>query len=153
MVAPEMPTGDAIRQTILHDQTHGQADDAVRVLGLGGCQVGHVGVEDFAALGATMHRIVEQNVAWPAGHEVPQIVQRALVRASAATALAAARTGAMLEEPAASHDLGLGKIFDPRDPLRGIRHVFSWTWHDDALLGMFGKARKLAEMAKKLIRG
>jgi hypothetical protein len=142
-----MPTGDAVRQAILHDQPHGQADDAVRVPGLGRRQVGHVGVERLAALGATVHRVVEQNVAGTPGDEISDIVDRALILASAATAFAAAWTGAALVESAASHQLGLGKILDPCDSLRGIRHVFTWR-HDDALRGMFGKARKLAETAK-----
>jgi hypothetical protein len=99
-----------------------------------------------------MHRVVEQNVAGPTGHEIPDIVDRAFIGAAAATTLAAAWTGTMLVESAASHQLGLGKIFDPRDPFRGIRHVFSWR-HNGALRGMFAKARKLAEIAKLVIGG
>ena len=52
VIAPEAPTGRAIRQAVLDDQADGGVDDASGVVTAGRSQVGHVGVEVLAAAGA-----------------------------------------------------------------------------------------------------
>jgi hypothetical protein len=54
MITPQVPTGGLIRQAILHDQTHGQGNDAVGVVGFGQRVFGRVGVEESVALGAAV---------------------------------------------------------------------------------------------------
>jgi len=54
VIAPEVPTGGLIGQSVFDHQTNGQRDDAVRVMGTWQGQVRHVGVKVFVALGAMM---------------------------------------------------------------------------------------------------
>jgi hypothetical protein len=74
MVSPEMPTGGLIGDAVLHDQPDGQSHDPLGVAGLGRGQVGHVGGEVAAALGAVMLGVGELDVAGPAGDWVAQIM-------------------------------------------------------------------------------
>ncbi len=88
------------------------------------------------------------------GHEVPQLMERAFIRAAAAlAAFATPGTVTVRVDAAASHNLRLREIFHPRDSLCAVRHVFPWPRHKYALLGMLEKASNLAEMAKKFISG
>lgn len=74
MVSPQMPTGGAVREAVLHDQAHRQTDNAMGVTGLRQGQVGHIGVERLAAPGAAVDRIGEYKVAGTPGNKVSQIV-------------------------------------------------------------------------------
>jgi hypothetical protein len=150
MVSPEMPTGGAVGQAVLHDQAHRQADNAVGVVGLRSCQVGHIGVEKLATLAAVVLRVGEVNIAGSSGNEISQLMERALVRAASAT-LAATRTGSALVDATASHDLGLGQIFHPRDAFRSIRYVLTWSRHEYVLRSMPEKAGNLAKIEEKVI--
>jgi hypothetical protein len=114
-------------------------------------QIGDIGVEILAALGAMMLRIGEFDIAWPAGNEVADIVQGARKGLVAIAAFAAAWTRPMLEVATLLDDLWLGKIFWPRDPFRGIRPIFTGTWHDAALLGVETPGKKLPELAKRVM--
>ena len=58
MFSPEGPTGGAIRQAILNDQADGGVDDASGVVAAGVGEVGHVGVEVLAALGAVVLQVL-----------------------------------------------------------------------------------------------
>jgi hypothetical protein len=137
MVSPEMPTGGAVGEAVLHDQAHRQADNAMGVVGLRNCQVGHIGVEKLATLAAVVLRVGEVNIAGASGKEISQLMERALVRAASASAtLAATRTGSALVDATASHDLGLGQIFHPRDAFRSIRYVLTWSRHEYVLRSM-----------------
>jgi hypothetical protein len=152
MVSPELPTGGAVGQAVLHDQAHRQADNAVSVVSLRSCQVGHSGVEKLATLAAVVLRVGEVNIAGASGNKISQVMERALVRAASASAtLAATRTGSMLVDATASHDLGLGQPFHPRDAFRGIRYVLTWSRHEYALRSMPDKAGNLAKIEEKVI--
>src|SRR5437764_787538 len=54
MIAPQGPSGTAVGQAVLDDQADGGVDDPAGVVTSGVGQVGHVGVEVPAALGAVM---------------------------------------------------------------------------------------------------
>jgi hypothetical protein len=135
MIAPQVPTGGLIRQAVLNHESHGQGNDAMRVMSLGQGVVGHVGVEMLAATGTAMLRVTKVDVAWPTGNQVAHVVEDASGCAAAKTGLATTRTRAMGEVAGAMNDLGFGQIFGSRDACRGIRQILSRARHDKALLG------------------
>src|SRR5262245_25241432 len=130
-----MPAGSSIGQAILDDQTHGQGNNAMRVVRVGPSVVGGVGVEKDPALMAAVLRVEEVDVAGPPGDQITDVMQHAGKLCVSITAFATARTGALLEVAGAPHDLGGGQRFRARDALRGVRQVFPGTRHGDALLG------------------
>src|ERR1051326_2070877 len=77
MVAPEMPTGRLIGQAVLDDKTDRHSHDTMGVMSLGCGQIGHVGIEVFAATAALVLRVGEMDFAWPTVDEVAEIVQLA----------------------------------------------------------------------------
>ena len=77
MVAPEMPTGGLIGESVLHHQPDGQGHDPMGVVGPGGGQVGHVGGKEVAAPDAVMLGVSELDLTRPASHRIAQIMQGA----------------------------------------------------------------------------
>src|SRR5438552_18044485 len=75
MIAPQMPTCRLIRQAVLHDESHGQRNNAMGVVGLGQRVVGHVRVEILAAMGTAMLRVKDVDVARPPSNQVPNVVK------------------------------------------------------------------------------
>jgi hypothetical protein len=78
MITPQMPTGGAVSQPILHDAPHGGFDHAMGVMTVGHGQIQHVGVEVTIAMPAVVLGISDMQIAWPAADGIAQIVQRAL---------------------------------------------------------------------------
>ena len=74
MVTPEVPRGSPVRQSILHDQAHGDRHDPVRVMTPGESHIRRVGIEIMAAVGAMMLRIGEVDIVGVPGYQVPQVV-------------------------------------------------------------------------------
>ena len=102
-------------------------------MSLGCGQIGHVGIEVFAATAALVLRVGEMDFAWPTVDEVAEIVQLAGEEFASAAAVVAAWTGPMGEISAAFNDLRLGEIFRISDSFRGIRQVFAGAEHDKVL--------------------
>jgi len=46
MIPPEMPTGTAVGQTIVDDESNGKFNDSVRVIGLRRSEVSHINGEE-----------------------------------------------------------------------------------------------------------
>jgi hypothetical protein len=151
VVAPEVPAGGLIGQAVLHDEPHGQGNDAMRVVGFGQGIVGHVRVEVFATARATMLRVYEVNIVRPTRNQVAHVVQDASACSAAETRLVATRTGAMREVPGAMNDLGLGQIFGSRDAFRGIGQILSGARHSKALLGQLVWSRNLQDLRIRVI--
>jgi hypothetical protein len=103
-----MPTGRAIGQTVLGDEADGEVLDAGGVLALGCGQVGHVGAEAEAAVGALVLGIGNDQIDGATSQDIAQIVQGAAGAATASGTLAAARAGSAGVVAAAPHHLGLG---------------------------------------------
>ena len=108
MIAPEAPTGGAVREAVLDDQPDGGLDDAAGIVTAWSGQVGHVGVEELAAAGAIVLGIEHDQVTGPAGESVAEVVEGAAGRPVAVGAVAAARAGPATVVAAADADLGLG---------------------------------------------
>ena len=135
MVSPKAPTGHAIRQTVLHDQSHGQVDHAVRVVTARRSQCRHVRVEVLPALGAIVHRIGELNVVWPTREKVAQIMKRSMGSSISITTAPTACAGTTTMTTTALNGLRLWKIFGACDAFGGIWNVPTWSRHGGALLG------------------
>ncbi len=135
MVPPKAPTGHAIRQTVLHGQSHGQVDHAVRVVTARRSQCRHVRVEVLPAVGAIVNRLGHVNLMRPTRGKVPQIMKAPLRGSIPIRAVSAAwaRTTTMTATP--RNDLRLRQIFDTWDAFGGIRYILTWSRHGGALLG------------------
>jgi len=143
VVAPQMPTGGLIGQAVLDDESHGQGDDAMGIMGPRHGVVGHVCVEVFAAVGAAMLGIHEVNVARAPGNQISHVVKDSFASTAAETRLATGGTMPMAEVAAAMNDFGFRQIFGSRDTFRSIRQILSWARHSNALLGQLVWPRNL----------
>jgi hypothetical protein len=146
VIAPQMPAGGLIRQTVLHDEAHGQRDHTMGVMGLGQRVVRHVGVEVFPATAAMMLRVHQMDVTRSGGNQVSDVVQDAGEDTVSAAALAALRAGPMAEVPAAGNDLRCGQIFRLGDALGRVRQILPGTRHGNALLDQLLPARSLGHL-------
>src|SRR5262249_26686020 len=140
MIAPQMPAGGLIGQAILHDESHGQRNDAMGVAGFGRSIFGRVRVEESVALGATVLRIDEIDVAGSTSDEVAQVVQHPGARPIAKARFPASRARETWIVATASDDLCFGKIFRARDALGGIWQILTGTRHSNALRGQLSSA-------------
>jgi hypothetical protein len=129
-----MPTGCLIRQAVLHDEANRHGHDAMRVMGFGCSQVGHVGVEILAALAAFVLRIGEQDIARPTVGEIAEIMQGSRENLVSATTFVATGATPMQEVSTAFNDFRFGQILRVGDAFRRIRQVFAGAEHDKVLL-------------------
>src|SRR5512135_641301 len=132
VVAPQSPAGGAVGQAVLDDQADGGVDDAAGVVTAGVGQVGHVGVEVPAALGAAVPRVEHDDVAGPAGEGIAEVVEGAAAQPIAVGAGAAAWAGPAAVVAAADADVGLGQVVDAGNSLGGVGPVFAGSGHDEA---------------------
>jgi hypothetical protein len=135
-----------IGQAVLDDESDGQGNDTMGVMGLGQAVVRHVRVEVFPTARATMLGVDKVNVAWPTGNQVTNIVQNSFSGSAAETGSATKGTKAMREVPRAANDFGFGKIFRSRDAFRGIGQILSRSRHGKALLGQAFQPRNLQDL-------
>jgi hypothetical protein len=141
-----MPAGGLIGQAILHDEAHGQGNDAMGVMGLGQGVVGHVCVEVLPTTGATMLGVHKVDVTWPTGHQIANVMQNSFARSAAKTGLATKGTRAMHEVPCAANDRWSGKIFRSRDAFGGVGQILSGSGHGKVLLGQMFQPRNLQDL-------
>ncbi len=141
-----MPTGRLIGQAILHDQSHGQGNDAMRVMGLGQSVVRRVCVEDLAAHGAAVPRVDQMDVARPRRNQIAHVMQDARNHTVTKAALPTVRTRATLEVATALNDRRWWQIFWLGNTLGGVFNVLPGTRHGNALLGQESLARNLRHL-------
>ena len=132
MITPESPFGGAIGQAVLDDQSEGEVDDPAGVMAAGVGQVGHIGVEVLAAVGAVVLGIKHHHIARPPGEGVAQIMEGPATQPITIGPVAAVRAGATPVGPAPDADLGLGQILGTFDPHGGIGAIFARSWHGEA---------------------
>src|SRR5213592_3479358 len=109
-------------------------------------QVGHVGVEILVTPRAIVLRVGEVDIVWTTRNQITQVMQHALHATIAVGVLAAVRTGTLAIVTAPLDDLRLRQVLNPLDAFRGIRAVFTGSWHGDALLGKYLGAGSLRHM-------
>jgi hypothetical protein len=146
VIAPEVPAGGLIRQAILHDEPHGQGNDAMGVMGFGQGIVGHVRVEVLPTTRASMLRVDDEDIAWTTEHQVANVMQNPLARSASKTGFPTEGTRTMREVPGAANDLRGGQIFGSSDALGDIREIPSWSRHGKALLGQVSRPRNLQDL-------
>jgi hypothetical protein len=151
MVTPQVPAGGLIGQAVLHDEADRQRNDTMGVMSFGQSIVGHVGVEVFATCAAVMLGVGDVNIPRPPQYKIPDVVKDALACSIPIARLAAPRARPMLEVATSRYDFRFGQIFRLRDPLRGVRKVFSGTEHGAALLGQAFPAKKLPKWVGKVM--
>ena len=78
MITPQVPTGGLIGQAVLHDESHGQGNDTMRVVGLGQSVLGGVRIEVLGALGAKVLRISQFDIAGSALNQIAHVMQQSL---------------------------------------------------------------------------
>jgi hypothetical protein len=105
----------------------------MRVVRLGSGQIGHVGIEIFAAGAAAVLRVGEQDFARPTVDEVAEVVKFAGENLLSPAAFAATWTRPMREISAAFDDFGLGQVLWISDPFGWIRQIFAGAEHGRVL--------------------
>jgi hypothetical protein len=130
MLTPEGPAGRAIRQAVLNDESDSGLDDTTSVVTAGVGEVFHVGVEVFAALGAVMLRIDEDDVAGSACEGIAEVMQGAACHSVTVRTMGAVGTGPPAIITALAVNLGLGKVVDASGALGGIGAIFAGRWHE-----------------------
>src|SRR5438270_1926292 len=97
MIAPQVPAGGLIRQTVLDDEAYGQGHDTMAVAGFGEGVFGRIGRKVAAALGAVMLRVDKVDVTRSRGNQVPHVMEDTPEDPVAWASLPAARTGLVFE--------------------------------------------------------
>jgi hypothetical protein len=132
VIAPETPTGGAIRQAVLDDQADGGIDNASRVVAARVGQIGHLGVEVLTAASAIVLGVEYDNVAWPSCEGVTEVVEHASCPPIAVSTVSTLGTGSSPVIAAAATEIGLGQVHDASDALGGVGSVFARPWHDES---------------------
>ena len=112
MVAPQGPTGRAIRQAIFDYQAHGQRDGPVCVVTAGRGQIGQVGREIFPTPRTEVLGVGQVNLVRASRHQVAEVMQAARELSNPIRRFATLRTRPMLMSAVLFEDLGPGEIFE-----------------------------------------
>ena len=112
MVAPQGPTGRAIRQAIFDHQAHGQRDGPVGVVTAGRGQIGQVGREIFPTPRTEVLGVGQVNLVRASRHQVAEVMQAARELSNPIRRFATLRTRPMLMSAVLFEDLGPGEIFE-----------------------------------------
>ena len=126
VVAPEVPAGGLVGQTIFGDQTDGPLLDAARVLAVGPSQVGEVAGEATATVEAAMAGERDHHLD---GAGIAEIMEGSRAHRLATGTVATARAASGRPIVAAPFEARLGQVFDTSDALADIRNIFPWTNH------------------------
>src|SRR5262245_34565247 len=129
VVAPQVPAGGLVGQTVLGHQPDSQLLDAAGVQAFGESQVGPIDAEVTTAVGAAMLGVGNHQINRAVGARVAQIVQGARGNSVATGAVTAAAATASRVVPASVCDTRLGKILDPGNALGDVGDVLAWAKH------------------------
>jgi len=133
MVAPEVPRGRPVRQSVFDDQADGQRQHPVGIVALRQGQVVHVGVEVAVALGAAMLGVRDMNIAGPPRSRISQIMERPLGGPHTIGPPPTLRAGPPTVIAAAPDRLGLWQILNTRNAFRAVGNVLARLPHGDTL--------------------
>ena len=129
VVAPQVPGGGLVGQTVLDHHADSQVLDAARVLAFGPSQVGQVSREVVVAVAAVMFGEGNQEVDGATGAWVAQVVQGTGIDGVASSTVTTARAATGWVVAAAVFDAWLGKILDGGNTLGNIGDIFAWSEH------------------------
>ena len=103
------------------------------IMAPGQSQIVHVGVEVMVALRATVCRIRENDIAWPAGKGVSHIMQGAHNSSKPVRTMFAQWTGTPFVVAAAPYKFWFWQILNTCNALCFICYIFTWPKHLDNL--------------------
>ena len=129
MVAPEVPTGIAIGQTIFGDQTDGSLLKTTGVETIRYGQIGQVTGEATATAVAAMAGEGDKQIDGAIGPCITEVVKGTVTNGVATGPVVAARAGTLRPVAAVSLNARLGEVFDTSDALGDIRHILTRTIH------------------------
>jgi hypothetical protein len=129
VIAPQVPTGNLVGQTVFGDETDGPLLDPASIVAIGQSQVGNVTGETAATVEAAMARESDNQVNGVVGPSITEVMEGAASDSIAAGAVATARAGS--RRPVATTPLKtwFGEVFDTGDALSNIWDIFAWTSH------------------------
>lgn len=129
MVAPQVPTGGLVGQTVLGHQADSQLLDTASVQAFGQSQVGQIDAEVATAVAAPMLGGGNRQIDRTVRARVAQIVQGARGNSVATGAAPAAAATASRGVPAPAFDTRLGKVLDAGNALGDVGDVLTWAKH------------------------
>ena len=134
MISPKMPTGFAVRQGVFDNDTDGEFDDGVGVMGVWCGEVGGVDVEEDFTFWTTMHGVRKfENDGAPFG-TVAEMSQSPLGGAVFSAVVTAMGTRTFGLNFRAFFDDGLWQIVEIVDSFAGIGQIVTGTGHGKILL-------------------
>src|SRR5215467_9356478 len=137
VVAPEVPAGGTVRQTILDHEPHGAVHHAVGVWTARWGQSREGGAQVLATLRTVMLRIGHKQITRTPQGEMAQIVQHPLRLLVPRGRVPTVRTRLPEVVATVGDDLRLGQVSGHRDPFARVGSVLTWTTHRVALLAQW----------------
>jgi hypothetical protein len=118
-----------VGQAILGNKTDGPLLNTTSVLAVGQNQVGNITGEATATAEAAMAGESDNQVNGAFGPSITKVMEGTGAHGIAAGAAATARAGSRRPVATAPLDARFGQVFDTRDALGNIGHIFPWTNH------------------------
>jgi hypothetical protein len=134
-----VPTCLTIGQPVFDDNTNGEFDDSVGVMGVRCGEVRGVDVEVDFTFRTAVYGISEFDTDGPTFADIAEMMQFPFSGPMFTTVVTAVGTGTFCEYVRAFFDNGLGQIVDIVDPFSGIGLIITGAGHS-FLLEMAGKA-------------
>jgi hypothetical protein len=127
VIAPEVPAGRPVGQTIFDHQTHRPLDDTMGGVTTGRGPLSEIEVAVLPARRAVVRRVGHQQVdwTWTAGRDIAKIVYGALPGCVARGPMATAWAGGVVMVPAVRHQLRPWEVLDVANALRRVWHIFT----------------------------
>ena len=134
MITPEMPTGRAVRQAVVDDESDGKLNDSIRVIGFRWSNGGHIDVEMFFAFTTVVGGVPQQELNRSARVEIAEVTKFSLSDDVLSGWSRAKGTGRFFADAGAMLDFGFGQVFGTGKFFGGVGQIFSGTGHSKILL-------------------
>ena len=134
MISPEMPTGNAVRQAVIDNESDSKFDDRVRVIGLEGSDGGGIDVEASFALATIVPRVSQNDFDRSTAIGIAEMSECSLIDVVSFGGAFAEGTGTFLADTGAVLDLRCWQIVGTDNFFGGVGQIFSGTRHGRILL-------------------
>src|SRR5262245_32336135 len=134
VVAPQVPTGRAVGQTVFDHDANRQINHPVGILTARRGQIREVSAKVLATLRTVVLRIRNHEITRTPQVEIPQIMQRPLELLVPIGRVTTPRARLPDVVATVGDDLGLGQVCGGDDPSAWVGSVLTWTTHRVALL-------------------
>jgi len=143
MISPEVPTGLTIGQSVFGDNTNGEFDDGVGVMGVWCGEVRGVDVEVDFTFRTAVYGISEFDTDGPTFGRIAEMMEFSFSGPMFTAVVPTVGTGTFCVYFRAFFDDGLRQIVDVVDPFTGIGQIVTGTGHGRILLEMCGQGGSL----------